>query len=160
MTSLLAFVVHDNPPKAVEPGKGAFYYPPFGDRHEAALSRWRTTRQLMLLAQGLHLLCETSFTGLVCQDAMQVASPSWAKLVTSRQQRLSPAAVMAIGRVYHDAPDASTRTWRLRPLMRLWASKPRCWPRRGANLTLWASTSASEGVSRRPCTCRSARLLA
>jgi hypothetical protein len=70
MASRLTLIAHDHAAKAVEPSKGAFQYPMFGYRHKPADSCWQTARELVLPAQGLHLLRKNPFISFVRQYPM------------------------------------------------------------------------------------------
>ena len=50
MTGRVAFVIDDDPAKAIEPGKGAFDDPALGDWNEATLRRWGAADHLVLPA--------------------------------------------------------------------------------------------------------------
>ena len=70
-----AFVIDDEPSKAIEPGKGALDDPAFGDRHEATRHRWGPAGHLVLPAQATYLLGETALVGPVGKYGTQPAGP-------------------------------------------------------------------------------------
>ena len=64
---------------------------------------------MVLPAQCAHLLGETATVGAVGEHGTQSAGPRGPHVVAGRQERLGPAAVVAVGRVHLHAPNAPAR---------------------------------------------------